>query len=125
MQRSKVAKAMAAGLLCAIGLAACITVTIDDIGRLRKGMSVEEAKAVLPLPPKHVFPVETTLTTSRVEVCVYLLSSGSYASNYFLSFEDDKLTFWGYPQEFARSKDPLTNDIGEKAVATLKKLDSR
>lgn len=112
--------AILVGALC---IASCVTVTLTDVGNLRKGMSVEEAKANLPLPPKSEFPVQAN-DGSAVWVCTYTLSSGDYRSNYFLAFRNSTLVLWGYPHEFARSADPLINDIGEKAVAVQAKLDA-
>jgi hypothetical protein len=112
-------------LACVLPILSCITVTLTDVGNLRKGMTMEEAKTTLPLPPKNEFSVETSNSSIQMQVCTYILSSGNYSSNYFLAFQDNKLLFWGYPHEFARSTDSLINEIGEKAVAMQTKLDAQ
>jgi hypothetical protein len=110
-------------LIGALCMASCVTMTLTDVGNLRKGMTVEEARASLPLPAKSEFPIQVN-AGGDVRVCTYILSSGDYHSNYFLAFRDNKLLIWGYPHEFARSADPLINEIGEKAVAVQAKLDA-
>ncbi len=123
MLRARSALISLAALAVVVFLVSCVTVTLDNIAKLRKGMTVDEAKSTLPLPPKNEFPVEMADASIYIYVCVYTLSSGDYKSNYFLVFRDNRLFFWGYPQEFARSTDSLINEIGEKAVATEKKLE--
>jgi hypothetical protein len=110
-------------LACALALTSCATVTLTDVGNLRIGMTVEEVKSTLPIPPKYDFPVEMADKTMQIQVLVYLLHSGDYASNYLLAFKNDQLFYWGYPHEFARSKESLINEIGEKAVVMSAKLD--
>jgi hypothetical protein len=124
MPRVKFGKTSLVMLLSVLSMVSCVTVTLTDVGSLRKGMTMEEAKASLPLPPKNEFPVETG-DTIQTQICTYVISSGNYSSNYFLAFRDNKLFFWGYPHEFARSADPLINEIGEKAAATQIKLDAQ
>jgi hypothetical protein len=86
-------------------------------------MTTTEANAALPLPPRSTFAVEMNDSSIKVQVCTYRLSSGDYSSDYFLAFRDEKLVYWGYPHEFARSTDPTINEIGEKAVAIQARLD--
>ncbi|MGA2546382.1 MAG: hypothetical protein ABSF43_07540 [Rectinemataceae bacterium] len=110
-------------IVFALLLMSCVTMSLYDAGNLKKGMTAEEVKAVLPVAPKYSFPVETEESNPQVIVVnTYILSTGSYASNYYLAFRGDHLFFWGYPHEFARSSDPLINDVGEKANAMLKKI---
>jgi hypothetical protein len=101
----------------------CATMTITDVGKLRKGMRMDEVKSILPLASKYNFPVGTTDSEIIIKVSVYIVSSGSYSSNYLLAFRDDQLFYWGYPHEFARSTDTLINEIGQKAVITITGLE--
>ena len=119
----KVALSRTILLVILVSMASCVTVTISDVGKLRKGMTMEEANATLPLPPRSTFAVEMNDRNVKVQVCTYRLSSGDYSSDYFLAFRDEKLIYWGYPHEFARSTDPIINEIGEKAVAIQAQLD--
>jgi hypothetical protein len=96
--------------------------TLTDVGHLQKGMTLDEAKSALPIEPKNEFDIATS-SSSLIHVCSYTLSSGDYKSNYFLAFIDSKLAFWGYAHEYARAKDMLINEIGEKAVAVQMKAE--
>jgi hypothetical protein len=98
--------------------------TLSDAANLRKGMSAEESKAVLPEPPKFEFPLEPIGDASSILVDAYYVVSGDYSSQYILAFTDGNLIYWGYPHEFARSRDSLVNAIGEQAVSKLKELEA-
>jgi hypothetical protein len=111
------------GIVCT-ACVACVGITIGDVGRLRIDMTAQESQAELGRPPEHVFYVEVSGTAKRFEVHTYVLSSGSYDSDYLLAFEDNRLLYWGYPHEFARSADPILNEIGQKAVAALRESTS-
>jgi hypothetical protein len=114
---------LSGALILTLVLLSCVTITLTDIGHLRKGMTREEAKATLPLPPRSEFPLAAGDGAAQIEVCTYIVSSGNYDSDYYLAFDSDKLLFWGYPHEFARSTSSLINEIGEKAVAAQTSLD--
>jgi hypothetical protein len=93
--------------------------TLTDLGRIQKGMTTNEVDASLPKAPRHVWrPIIPELAGSA-EVRHYVVASGGAKSDYLLAFVDGQLYFWGYPHEFARSKEPLVNAIGRAAVAAL------
>ncbi len=102
---------------------AATSITITAVGQLKKEMREEEAKSVLKVKPKYAFPVALTGNDANIQVSVYVLSSGDYGSYYLLAFRDDKLFYWGYPHEFARSTNAVINETGEKSVQETKRLD--
>ena len=93
---------------------------LSDVGKLRKGMTIIESQRLTKISPKFTFAFDTI--EGAIEVHSYILSSGDYGSNYFLAYKNNRLIYWGYPHEFARSKDPLLNEIGEKAVGKLEQM---
>jgi hypothetical protein len=97
--------------------------TLSDTANLRKYMSVVESKSVLPQPPKYEFSLDSIHEGEPVLVDAYLIVSGDYSSQYILAFSKERLLYWGYPHEFARSKDVFFNAVGEQAVARLKRLE--
>jgi hypothetical protein len=103
----------------------CAQMTLRHVGKLRQGMTVEESQKVTNISRKYTFFLDTIEGDGPVEVHSYILSSGDYRSNYFLAYRDGRLIYWGYPHEFARSKDPLLNEIGRKAVNRLEQLESK
>jgi hypothetical protein len=91
--------------------------TLSDAAYLHKGMSVAGSKSVLPRPPRYEFSFDFVL------IDAYTVVSGDYSSHYILAFLKDSLVYWGYPHEFARSKDAFINFVGEQAVARLEQLE--
>jgi hypothetical protein len=106
-------------------LISCAQMTLKQVEKLRIGMTVEESRMVTTVPPIHSFLLDTIQAESTLKVDSYVLKSGQYESNYFLAYRNRELIFWGYPHEFARSKDPLLNEIGREAVSRLEQLESR
>lgn len=101
-------------------LGACVsTVSVGELAALHKGMPAAEVAQGLRTEPEFVF--QTTVNEQPYTVHMYLLSSGQYLSDYFLAYMDGRLIFWGYPHEFARSKDETLNVLGRKAVRDLEK----
>ena len=105
-------------------LVSCARMTLSHVGRLRKGMSIQESQQITNISPKHIFLLDLSEGDEVAEVHSYILSSGDYHSKYFLAYQNNLLIYWGYPHEFARSKDPLLNEIGRKAVSRLEALES-
>ena len=97
--------------------------TLSDAANLRKGMSVVESKSVLPRLPRYEFSLDSIHEDEPVLIDAYYVVSGDYAAQYILAFSKDRLLYWGYPHEFARSKDAFINAIGEQAVTRLKQLE--
>jgi hypothetical protein len=133
MTMSQMTKSRRIALLLLLAVAALLVVTcastvgrmtLSDAANLRKGMSAEESKAALPEPPKFEFALEPIGDESSILVHAYNVVSGDYSSEYILAFTDGKLLYWGYPHEFARSRDSLVNAIGEQAVSKLKELEA-
>ena len=102
-------------------IVSCTTFTITDAASLHKGMTVEETRIVTKIEPVETVTINSTISGAMIEVHVYKLSSGDYASNYLLSFEDGALLYWGYPHEYARENNPLLNEIGKLAVTSIQK----
>ena len=114
-------------LMAVFCLASCVSsdgfMTLSDAASLRRGMSVVESKSVLPHPPKYEFTLDSIHDDEPVLVDAYYVISGDYSAQYILAFSKDSLLYWGYPHEFARSRDALINAIGEQAVTRLKQLE--
>lgn len=106
-------------------LISCAELTLTQVGKLRMGMTVEESQKATGVSPKYIIPLDTIEGNGTVEVHSYILSSGNYKSNYFLAYRNGGLMYWGYPHEFARSKDQLLNEIGQKAVSRIAQLESK
>ena len=111
-------------LVCISSFVSCAQMTLSHVGKLRQGMTVEESQVVLSVSPKYTFSLDIAEGNETIEVQSYILSSGDYTSNYFLAYRNNRLIYWGYPHEFARSKDSLLNEIGRSAVIMLEKLES-
>lgn len=103
------------GLLLAT-IVGCVSVlTLEDVSKLRKGMTPYEAREISKLEPLYKFNFQFPKTDGEdIEALVYELSSGTYKSNYYYLFINDALEFWGYPHEFARSTKKQINEIGKK-----------
>ncbi len=87
-------------------------------------MSVSKTLDISPKSPKNEFTILLhSDPTAKLLIHVYILSVGDYKSDYFLAFRNDRLVYWGYPHEFARSSDPYLNEIGKVAVEEYLKLE--
>ena len=106
-------------------LISCAQITLTQVGKLRMGMTIEESQKVTAVSPKYTIPLGTIEGNGTIAVHSYILTSGNYKSNYFLAYRNGGLIYWGYPHEFARSKDLLLNEIGQKAVIRLEQLKSK
>jgi hypothetical protein len=91
-------------------------ITMRDLTALRIGMSPTEIPKIMGSPPKEVFQWSLLTTGDSTIVQFYVLAFGEYCSTYFLAYRNDALIFWGYPQKFARSPDPLLREIGKGAI---------
>ncbi|ROH88413.1 hypothetical protein ED236_02875 [Pseudomethylobacillus aquaticus] len=81
---------------------------------LNKGMAPAQTIAVLQQPPITVQVVEQAgkaYTFHR-----YQLYNGLYSDVYLLCFEQGKLKYWGYVEEFRRYPDPAINQAVELAL---------
>ncbi len=105
-------------------LVSCVpSIQLHDVATLRMGMGPDESVAAMGTPPRHVFEWSLPETGDPIVVQSYLLRSGGYDSTYLLAYRNESLIFWGYPHEFARSSDPILNQIGKEAVLRQSKLD--
>ncbi len=103
-------------LVCLI-LGACVHFTPETLDRFQKGMPLATTLDIAPISPRSEMTITVSSDAKSVyTIHVYVLSMGDYKSNYFLAFRNDKLVYWGYPHEFARSSDPYINEIGKAAV---------
>ncbi len=117
LMRPQVILVILAIILC---LTSC-TPTITQMGYLEKDVSPEYVVSALDKKPKYAFLWKDTPGINEL-VYVYAISAGSSnINNYYLYFINDKLDYWGYPHEFARSDDPLLNAIGQKTTAKIDK----
>jgi hypothetical protein len=105
-------------------LSSCAQMTLSHVTHLRNGMTSEQTRTVIGIPPQYFFFVELTEPWSEIEVHSHILHSSDYYSDFFLAFKDNRLIYWGYPHEFARAQDPYINKIGEKAVNRLQQVKS-
>ena len=104
-------------------LVACASTQLyySQLVALNKGMSPAQTAVVLDKPPLSVHEVEQggkPYTFHR-----YSLFNGVYSDLYLLCFEQGKLKYWGYMEEFRRYPDPNINQAAEKALDLI--LDSK
>lgn len=109
-------------LLVVFGLTACMSsIDILALDHLKRGMTREAASKALDVEPRQTF-VYQPMKRSATRVDIYLLANGDYTANYLLAFNSqNQLIYWGYPSDFARSKNPLLNSVGRAAVAKVKR----
>jgi hypothetical protein len=103
------------GLLALLSCAESI-ISMRDLTALRKGMRPDEAITDMGVSPKEVFQWSMAKTGDTIIVQSYFLSAGDYSTTYFLAYRNDALIFWGSPQEFTRSSNPLLREIGKEAI---------
>lgn len=97
--------------------------TLHRIAPLHKQLTEEEVTALVETEPTDEFTIHINADSSEYKVRSYILSIGSYDSQFLLCFKNNKLFFWGYPHEFARANSPILNEIGEKSVNKMKELE--
>ncbi|MBS1537425.1 MAG: hypothetical protein JST20_06715 [Bacteroidetes bacterium] len=103
-------------------LMSCSQFTPEVLDKYQKGMAVSQTIDISPVSPKTEFNITIPSDPAKFIIHVYVLSLGDYKSDYFLAFRNDKLVYWGYPHEFARSSDPYLNEIGKIAVEEYLKI---
>jgi len=107
----------------AVLICSCATLTLTDLGSLKKGMTLQETESITPTSPEHSWSILLEGDTEEVTLHHYIVSSGSATSDYILAFDHNGLLYWGYPHEFARSKDHRINRIGQIAVEKLDEVE--
>jgi hypothetical protein len=111
-------------LVVVILLGSCATlvppISTGELAVLRRGMSARDVTVALnEKAPRYSFSMSINGEPYRVDS--YVLNVGGYRSDYFLAYESGMLMFWGYPHEFARSKNETINQLGKKGVGELRK----
>lgn len=110
-------------IVLAITLASCAKFTLSDSNKIQKGMAPAQVNDIVSKGPEKEFMMSIyTAPSKKYFVQVYDIQVGSYNSDYFAVYENDKLLYWGYPYEFNRHPDPLLNEIGKTAVAEYEKI---
>ncbi|MCF7920884.1 MAG: hypothetical protein K9N06_13315 [Candidatus Cloacimonetes bacterium] len=82
-------------------------------------MSISETRIITKTTPIYTLSFTGVNAPDTYEIQVYKLDSGGYLANYMLAYRNDELLYWGYPYEFARDKDPLLNEMGEKVIQQI------
>ena len=100
--------------LACIFMVSCASLTLDRASGLRKGMTKQNVNSVVAIEPKANINLDDSISVE-----VYDMSSGSYKSDYYISYKHNKLVYWGYPHEYGREKDPLLNRIAKEATEKL------
>lgn len=99
-----------------LGLAACANnMSNDQLNNLQYGLTPATVATVTANPTHRQFSL--VVRGKPILVQIYTLASGDYLSDYFLAYKNNRLLFWGYPNEYARSKSQLIRAIGQRAVA--------
>lgn len=99
----------------ALCLGACVNnMTNDKLNNLTYGQSPAAVAGMTGNPAHTQFHIK--VHGSPVLVQVYSLVSGDYASDYFLTYQNGRLIFWGYPNEYARDKSNFIRSVGRYAV---------
>jgi hypothetical protein len=105
-------------LAVVIALCGCAThIYQQELVRLDQGIDVMAATSRLSQPPvsRHDVPVGVTTYT----VLRYTMNNGMQTSPYFLAFEDGKLRYWGYVDEFRRHPDRRLGAAIDQVAAAL------
>lgn len=109
--------------LVSVILGACAHFTPETLDKFQKGMPLATTLNIAPIAPHTEMSITIPSDAKSVyAIHVYVLSMGDYKSSYFLAFRNDKLVYWGYPHEFARSSDHYINEIGKIAVDEYEKI---
>ncbi len=104
---------------CLISCAGPVPISLDEF---QKGRSVESILENSYKPKKRFQVTLPNPSNTQVDVLVYDIYMGRIANDYFVAFENNKLFFWGYPNEFTRSNDPYINQVGAAAIAEFMKI---
>jgi hypothetical protein len=110
--------------LCAIAAAAFMTacaapqIYYRQLQSLDKGMSRSEVAGKLALPPNAVYHPQ--MDGRQFELYQYLMNNGVQSDPYLVAFENGRLVYWGYLDEFRRQPDTsLGKAAGSVADAVL------
>lgn len=113
-------RARLAAIAVALALSACAAPQLyhGQLQTLDKGMSQTEVLDKLKLAPNVVHRQQ--MDGRQFELYQYLMNSGVQTSPYLVAFENGKLIYWGYLDEFRRQPDAaLSRAAGAIAPAVL------
>ncbi len=93
----------------------------SGIDALRKDQSVESVAAMRLGVPVHTYETGELVLNTVITVQIYPLVINSESHQFFaLVYKNKKLYYWGYPDEFNKTDDPLLNQIGDRVCNSLK-----
>ncbi len=104
-----------AGMVTLVFLMSCSGVSFEQMGRITKGMTPLQAAQKIGSSPLKTFELIEPIDGKKITVQAYRVSYGDYRSDFYLTYMDDQLYYWGCPHEYNRSENAVLNQIGEKA----------
>ena len=104
---------MGAVLMLALTACASTMISYNQLNGLDKGMTPGETAVALKQPPVSVHEVD--VGSRHFTFHRYTLYNGIFSDAYLLCFEQGKLKYWGYLEEFHRYPDKTVNEAAEKA----------
>lgn len=108
--------AVAAALL--LGACAVPQIYQGQLQLLDKGMGQAEVAARLKIAPNAIYHPQAD--GRQFEIDRYLMNNGVQVNPYLVAFENGKLVYWGYLDEFRRQPDAaLAKAAGAVAAAVL------
>ncbi len=112
-------------ILVSLFLFSCKTIkpAYEVIPYFTKDLKLDETYNFYHQPNKRLQFSLPSDTSKKIDVLVYKLPVSEDDNTYLATFSNNKIIFWGYPHEFARSNNQLFNEIGRKAVEEYKKLE--
>lgn len=119
-------------ILGIVFLSSCMTVEktlrLEKMSKCRKGDSIVKYENSEQNPFKvnneNVFNLGAIGSSGTIKVIIYRtrqenLKSSIVETYTMLAFENDKLIFWGFPEEYLKSDDTKIRKIGEMASSRL------
>jgi hypothetical protein len=118
MMRNLRSARLLGALALTVALSGCATqIYQQELVRLDQGLEVSAATSRLSQPPSSRHDVAVGET--RYAILRYLMNNGMQAAPYFLAFEEGKLRYWGYVDEFRRHPDRRLGAAIDQVVAAL------
>ena len=113
-------RAVALYFLIVVLLAGCASHQLyhRQLVSLNKGMTPEQATASLQIPALSSH--QTTVTGNAYTFQKYYLHNGLNSDVYLLCYENGKLKYWGYIDEFRRYPDTHINQALENVLPELR-----
>jgi hypothetical protein len=95
-------------------------ITPWTMSKVQKGSSIDEAFYVGFRNPIYSYEFTDIPGISKITVKVYYKAYVKKMYHYVaLAFVEGNLLYWGYPDEFTKSEDPLINKIGDRLCTAL------